>query len=72
MTEYTVLLTWDNEARVWVAINDDIPLALESGSLDALMERCRYAAPEMLALNNKPTDGVNLKFVAERLASIHA
>ena len=72
MTEYTVTIAFDNEARVWYAINDDIPLALESGSLDALMERCRYAAPELLALNNKPTDGVHLKFVAERRATVFA
>ena len=72
MNEYTVLLTWDDEARVWIAINDDIPLIHESGSLDALMERCRYSASELLAMNGKSVDGVTLKFVAERRATVIA
>lgn len=50
--EYSVNFTWDDEALVWIAQSDDIPgLVLEGGSLDALMERVRYAAPELLALN---------------------
>ncbi len=50
--EYVVKLIWDDEAAVWVATSDDIPgLVLESGSFDALLERVRFAAPELLALN---------------------
>ena len=46
--EYNVNFTWDEEACVWVAQSDDIPgLVLESGSLDALIERVRFAAPEL-------------------------
>ena len=51
--EYSVNFTWDDEASVWIAQSDDIPgLVLEGGSLDALMERVRYAAPELLKLNS--------------------
>ncbi len=51
--EYEVHFTWDSEANVWIAESDDIPgLVLEGGSLDALMERVRYAAPELLDLNS--------------------
>ena len=51
--EYEVHFTWDSEASVWIAESDDIPgLVLEGGSLDALMERVRYAAPELLDLNS--------------------
>ena len=51
--EYEVHFTWDSEASVWIAESDDIPgLVLEGGSLDALMERVRYAAPELLKLNS--------------------
>jgi hypothetical protein len=54
MSEYLINLSWDNEASVWIATSEDIPgLVLESGSLDALIERVRFAAPELLALNNK-------------------
>jgi hypothetical protein len=54
MAEYLINLTWDNEASVWIATSDDIPgLVLESGSLDALIERVRCAAPELLSLSKK-------------------
>ena len=50
---YLVKMTWDDEAAVWVATSDDVPgLVMESGSLDALMERVRFAIPELLQLNN--------------------
>ena len=50
--DYVVNLVWDSEAGVWIATSDDIPgLVLESGSFDALLERVRYAVPELLALN---------------------
>lgn len=54
---YTVQLNWDTEAGVWVATSEDIPgLALESGSFDALIERVRFAAQELLALNGTEKD----------------
>ena len=46
--EYTVNFLWDDDAQVWVATSDDIPgLVLEGGSIDALFERVKYAAPEI-------------------------
>jgi hypothetical protein len=71
MAEYTVLLTWDEDARVWVAENDDIPLTLESGSYDTLLERVRHTASEILAENGKPTD-VYLNFISHRRARVYA
>ena len=69
MNEYTVLLTWDNEAYVWLAFSEDVRgLALESGSLDALMERVKYAIPDLLEI--KDTD-IKINFKAERLAEVH-
>ena len=66
MTEYIVLLSWDGEASVWIAENDDIPIALESPSLDTLMERVRIAAPELLELNGKNHGNIALRFKMER------
>ncbi len=64
--EYVVKLIWDDEAAVWVATSDDIPgLVLESGSFDALLERVRFAAPELLALNHMG-EPVSLSFLSER------
>lgn len=56
--EYVITTTWDADASVWIATSEDVPgLALESGSLDALMERVRNAVPELLSLNgNAQTD----------------
>ncbi|MBQ9209587.1 MAG: DUF1902 domain-containing protein [Oscillospiraceae bacterium] len=49
---YRIDMLWDSEAAVWVATSRDVPgLVLESGSLDALIERVRYAVPELLELN---------------------
>jgi predicted RNase H-like HicB family nuclease len=67
--EYKVSLTWDDEAYVWLASSADVPgLALESGSLDALMERVKVAIPDLLDLKN--TD-LTIDFQAERMAQVH-
>ena len=66
--ECKVSLTWDNEAYVWLASSADVPgLALESGSLDALMERVKVAIPDLLDLKN--TD-LKIDFRAERVAQV--
>lgn len=58
--EYVINLTWDDEAVVWVATSDDIPgLVLESGSFDALLERIRFTAPELLALNKQEVSSLS-------------
>jgi hypothetical protein len=68
MIEYTVHLTWDPEAAVWMATSEDIPgLALESGSFDALIERVKFAAPELLELNGvAPSEILPVCFRSER------
>ncbi len=49
---YRVKMLWDAEANVWVATSEDVPgLVLESGSFDALLERIKYAIPELIELN---------------------
>jgi hypothetical protein len=72
MNEYAVLLIWDDEARVWIAQNDDIPLVLENGSLDLLMEQVRLAVPEILELNGKAYEDVYLDFSTKRRAKVIA
>ena len=65
--EYTITFTWDNEANVWIATSDDIPgLVLESGSFDALLERTRFAIPEILELNASGPQPSSLVFRSER------
>ncbi len=65
--KYIINLLWDNEANVWVATSNDIPgLVLESGSFDALIERLRFAIPELLELNSSQPQFLNLIFKSER------
>ena len=66
-----VKLLWDNEAAVWVAASDDIPgLVLESGSCDALIERVKYALPELLDIAGIKTDYCDVNFVSDRLERV--
>jgi hypothetical protein len=66
MDEYEILLIWDDEAAKWVAENDDIPIALESDSLDALIDRVGIAVLELLELNGKNHVNITLNFKMER------
>ena len=65
--EYVVKFVWDDDANVWIATSNDIPgLILESGSFDALLERVRFAVPELLSLNAISDSPLSLEFVSER------
>ena len=67
---YTIDVSWDAEAGVWCAICDDIPLALESNSFDALIERVKIAAHEIFDLNGKPEASAHLCFKTVHSVSI--
>ena len=65
---YTVVLSWDSEASVWIATSEDIKgLVLESGSLDVLIERVRMAVPDLLKLNNQPLEHAKIVFLTEKV-----
>ena len=71
MNEYTITFTWDDEASVWIAESRDLPgLILESGSLDALMERVKFAVPDLLELNRVDNTQLKLHLKADRLAVV--
>ena len=64
--ELTIKITWDPDACVWIAESEDVPgLVLESGSFDALLERVRFAVPELLSPNQRNTP-LTLNFLSER------
>ena len=69
-SDYTINIAWDAEASVWIATCDDIPIALESGSLDALIVRVKFAAPELLELNGQKQRQILLRFLVERYEEI--
>lgn len=65
--EYTVQLEWDDEVGVWIATSEDVKgLVLECGSLDALIERVKYAVPELLELNGNKHEPANLLLTSQR------
>jgi predicted RNase H-like HicB family nuclease len=71
MPEYTIAITWDDEARVWIAESDDIPgLVLEAKTADALIEEAKSASTELLELMGAPSHGAKLRFKAERSAVV--
>ena len=43
---------YDEEARVWVAINDDLGLVTEAETLDVLTYKLQEMVPELATLNN--------------------
>ena len=66
--ECTVRLILDIESCRWYTDTDDnLSLNLESGSFDALVERVRMAAPEMLELNCGYCGPVIITFEALRI-----
>jgi len=67
----TVKLIWESETDRWHTETEDIPgLVLEAASFDALVERVRMAAPEMLELNCSYTGPIQLTFEAERTENL--
>jgi len=71
MTEYYIILTWDDEASVWIAESDDIPgLILESPSFDNLIERVKIAVPDLIKNDGKTQSQARLHFKAERFAVV--
>ena len=69
--KYDIDVNWDEEAGVWYAVCDNIPIALESNSFDALVARVKIASYEILELNGKITENIQLCFKAthwERIA----
>ncbi|MCL2271178.1 MAG: DUF1902 domain-containing protein [Treponema sp.] len=65
MNEYSITLSFDDEAQKWYAQNDEIPIILEDFFLDILIKRVKLAVPEMLEINNLPKTDIYLTFKME-------
>jgi hypothetical protein len=55
--QLTITAEYDDEAKVWVAVEDSIGLATEAESLDVLGYKLREMIPELVALNLGPGHG---------------
>jgi hypothetical protein len=71
MSEYTIFLSWDDEAHVWFTQSDDISgLILGSPSVEMLIDRVKLAAPELLEISGAEAHNIRLNFKAERSAVV--
>ena len=68
--QYDIEVKWDEQVGVWYAVCDEIPVALESNSFDALLERVKIAAYEIFELNNKLSENTQLCFKTAHLERI--
>ena len=67
---YDINVKWDDAGGVWCAICDDIPLALESNSFDALIAKVKIAAYEILELNGALPESTKLCFTTTHWENI--
>jgi len=65
---YEIAITWDEDAGVWCAVCDEIPLALESNSFDALIGKVKIVAYEILELNGRLAENISFNFRSWSLA----
>ena len=71
--KYSVTLKWDSDLDRWYIDSSDIPgLWMESGSFDALLQRIRMAAPELIAFNCEYTGPFELSFIIDRTDTLEA
>jgi predicted RNase H-like HicB family nuclease len=63
-TQYHVLVSWDDEAKVWVAVSEDLPgastrpvpgLVTEADSVEELLRKLEVLVPELLEENGEDT-----------------
>lgn len=67
----SIKITWDSDSSVWIATSEDVPgLVLESGSFDALLERVRFAVPELLELNDQTPKTIDYCFLTDRTEKV--
>jgi len=71
--DFFIKMIWDSDIKRWAAIGSTgMGLVLESDSFDALVERVKLAAPEMIELNFKYKGPINLHFITERMEHLES
>ena len=66
-----IKVLWDAESDRWYTKTDDVPgMALDSGSFDALIEKVRMIAPDLLEANFGYLGPIRFSFTAERSETI--
>lgn len=66
--KYNVTIKWDSDLDRWYIDSSDIPgLWMESGSFDALLQRIRITAPELISFNCGYSGLAELFFNVDRI-----
>ncbi|MBN1242874.1 MAG: DUF1902 domain-containing protein [Spirochaetales bacterium] len=52
LMELSIEVTYDEDARVWVARNDEIGLATEADTMEVLTYKLKEMIPELVELNH--------------------
>ena len=59
---FKVDIKWDDEGNEWVATSEDVKgLVLNSGSVDVLIERVRFAIPDLIDVQGPFSVDFNVK-----------
>ena len=59
---FKVDIKWDDEGNEWVATSEDVKgLVLNSGSVDVLIERVRFAIPDLIDISGPFSVDFNVK-----------
>lgn len=66
--EFVVSLYQAPEGDLWIAEADDLPIATEAPTVDALIERVWSIAPEIAEMNGHKGD-LNLRFIVHTRAA---
>ena len=73
---FTITAFWDNEASVWVAVNDELGIATSAESLDVLRKKIHVMIPEAIELNGLTPDDdsvpYNLNVQDSQRVPVHA
>ena len=65
--DFFIKMIWDEDEKRQAAIGSKgMGLVLESDPFDALIDRVKLAAPEMIELNLNYKGSINLHFITER------
>ena len=72
MRKCTIKLFWDEDMWHSEAVDEDFGLTLESGSLDALVERVKIAVQEILEIDFKYSGDIQFLFQAERIDNMRS
>ena len=72
--EFTVKITWHEDAKIWVArsSNDRFALTTDHGSFDALLERVKAAIEDIAEVDLGYSGEIRLVLDVDRTLSLHA